>query len=192
LHAYEIRHPGEPDGPNVPQIEATLLRIKALPGVQFTSIGRLAAEHPELVTPSHIRAAVPTRWAFDSRALWHLTRQLIDGRVEEVYWPEAIYRQLWPLLLIPATVGLLFAVGVALLLSGLLRTRSASRLARLFLGLLALVGAAAALQWTRWLFTFRVYPFGPARQFLAAAAVTGCLLLAVLLLASLRRPRPAK
>ena len=77
------------------------------------------------------------------------------------------------------------AVGGAICLHAAVKNAA---IALLLLRLLLILHRPGALLWTRWLFSFRYWPFGPAHQDEAACFVMACLVLAVLLLIGLRRP----
>ena len=189
LHPFRVQHGKYRDGPTVAEIEATLRRIKSVAGVQFTTIGQIAAQHPRLVTAAHLRAAAPTRWAFVSRSLGPITHRVLAGRVANVYWPEGVYRRIQWILWLPAAAGALIGLLGAVLLTGLLRRCLETPAVHAVLGVLALLGTVASVKWALALLTFQAGPFGPRLQVIVAAVATGSLLLGLLLLSRLRRGR---
>jgi len=112
LHPYEIRDYAEDTGEHdVAEIEAMLLRIKALPGVEFTSIGQVQREHPELACASHFRAVAELTPRFRSPLFKPLVYFALGGRRRWAWWPEEVYRGVRWVFAVPYVGGGMLVTG---------------------------------------------------------------------------------
>ncbi len=115
LHPYEIRDYAEGTGQHsMAEIEATLLRIKAISGVEFTSIGQVQREHPELACASHFRAAAELTPRFRSRVFKPLVYLALGGRQRWAWWPQEVYRGVRWVFAVPYAGGITLVTGVGL------------------------------------------------------------------------------
>ncbi len=116
LHPFEVKHDGASDKPTVGEIEATLMRIKRIPGVKFTNIGQIAAQSPDLVAASHLEASARLHRLFQSPSLGGILKSAMGGRTRWAYWPESVYRRGAWILWLPYVAGIVIGVIAGLII----------------------------------------------------------------------------
>ena len=148
LHPFEVAYAGQnPDQPTVVEVEATLRRLRDLPGVQGTSLAEIAARYPDLASAAHMRASSRLARFYTNPLLRRVLLVALAGRSRWAYWPEGVYRRAAWVLGLPFAAGAL--VGLLVGLAGARLLRPGRRGRRLLLAVVAALAVAAAV-WLTW------------------------------------------
>ena len=147
LHAFDLgpSAAGRPET-SLPEVEATLERLRDVPGVQFTSLGRVAREYPELGRAGHFRAAATLYPFYSSRSLQRVVDYAMQGRSRWPFWPEVTYRRARWVAALPYVAGGLLGLVIGLPLAWGLGRRARPGWLVTICELAAAVGLAVLVQ----------------------------------------------